>query len=165
MIPRLRSYAMALSRSGVEADDLVQETVLKALRARDRFEPGSNLVAWLFKILRNTFYNDAASRRRTVQDVDGRHAGAVVAVPEQEWRLRYEEMLQALTALRPHHRDALLLVVGAGLSYEAAAEVVGCPIGTMKSRVRRARDHLALLIGYDLTPIHHGVADEMTAAL
>src|SRR5690606_3225414 len=110
LLPRLRSYAMALSRSGVEADDLVQETVLKALRARDRFEPGTNLVAWLFKILRNTFYNDSAGRRHTVQDVEGRHAEQVATAPEQEWRLRYAEMLQALSALRPHHRDALLMV-------------------------------------------------------
>jgi RNA polymerase sigma-70 factor, ECF subfamily len=164
LLPRLRSYAMALSRSGVEADDLVQETVLKALRSRDRFEPGTNLVAWLFKILRNTFYNDTAGRRHTVQDIEGRHAESVATAPEQEWRLRYAEMLQALTALRPHHRDALLLVVGSGLSYEAAAEVFGCPVGTVKSRVRRARDHLAILIGYE-SPSHRPTDETESVAI
>lgn len=89
LAPRLRAYAMALTRSSADADDLVQETLMRAWRSRERFEPGTNLKAWLHMILRNAFYTQAHKTRGTVQDVDGRLAGQLTSQPDQEWRLRY----------------------------------------------------------------------------
>ncbi|HEY9216638.1 MAG TPA: sigma-70 family RNA polymerase sigma factor [Phenylobacterium sp.] len=162
LIPRLRAYAMSLARSDSEADDLVQETLMKAWRARASFEPGTNLQAWLFTILRNNFFSETLVRRRTTQDVDGRHAAQLAASPDQEWRLRYGEMLGALDRLRPHARDALLLVAASGMSYEEAARISGCPVNTMKSRVKRARSSLANMIGFEMyqRPSHVSHAGE-----
>lgn len=160
LIPRLRAYAMSLTRSNVEADDLVQETLMKAWRARSSFEPGTNLQAWLFTILRNAFLSETAVRSRTTQDVDGHHAARLAAGPNQEWRLRYGEMLKALHQLRPHAREALLLVAASGMSYEEAARVCNCPVNTMKSRVKRARASLADLIGFELAGDVHAMSDD-----
>jgi RNA polymerase sigma-70 factor (ECF subfamily) len=143
LIPQLRAYATALTRSSVEADDLVQDTLMRAWRYRASFVPDTQLKPWLFKILRNRLYTQSAKRRLLVQDVDGRFAATLVAEPDQAWRLEYREMLAALDTLSPDTREALLLVLGSGLSYEEAAEVCGCAVGTMKSRVNRARDLLA----------------------
>lgn len=134
---------MALTRSPSEADDLVQDALMRAWRYRSGFKPGTNLEAWLCAILRNCFYTGLQKNRRTVADVDGRHAAQLSSPPDQEWRLRYSELLEALKQLSAETRDALLLVVGAGLTYEDAAEITGCAVGTLKSRVHRARTHLA----------------------
>jgi RNA polymerase sigma-70 factor (ECF subfamily) len=142
LIPQLRGYAIALTRSSAEADDLVQETLTRAWRFRERFD-GSNLKAWLFTILRNCFLTETASRKGTVQDVEGRLAAQLSCGPEQEWYLQYRELLEAIAKLTPLCREALLLVAGSGLSYEDAARVSGCAVGTMKSRVNRARTLLA----------------------
>lgn len=150
LIPPLRGYAMALTRSSAEADDLVQEALVRAWQFRSGFRVGTNLKAWLYKILRNTFYTQAEKRRKTVQDVDGKLAAQLACNPEQEWRLVYDELLGALGRLTNDTRDALLLVVAAGLTYEEAAEITGCAVGTMKSRVNRARERLAHLIDFDL---------------
>jgi RNA polymerase sigma-70 factor (ECF subfamily) len=147
MIPRLRGYAMALTRSSAEADDLVQDALLRAWRFRDGYQPGGNLGAWLSKILRNTYYTSVRARWNTVQDVDGRHAAQITCEPDQEWRLKHGELLYALSQLTDLMREALLLVVAQGLSYEEAAEVTGCPVGTMKSRVNRGRERLAEIMG------------------
>lgn len=150
LMPRLRGYAMALTGSAAEADDLVQDALVRAWRFRDSFQQGSNLKAWVCKILRNTFYTAAVARRKTVQDVEGKFAARLSCAPDQEWRLQYSELLGALDDLTQDARDALLMVVAAGLSYEEAAEVAGCPVGTMKSRVNRAREHLAEMVDIDL---------------
>jgi RNA polymerase sigma-70 factor, ECF subfamily len=149
-IPRLRAFALSLTHNVEEADDLVQEVLLRAWRARESFELGTNLHAWLFRILRNAFYNDAVIKRRAVQDVDGAFAAKLQAVPNQEWRVRWSEMLEALQQLKPHAREALLMIAAAGLSYEDAAEICGCPVGTIKSRVKRARVELAQRIDFEL---------------
>jgi RNA polymerase sigma-70 factor, ECF subfamily len=146
-IPRLRAYAMALTRSSAEADDLVQDALLRAWRFRNGYQPGGNLGAWLSKILRNTYYTSVRARWNTVQDIDGRHAAQLTCEPDQEWRLKYGELLAGLAQLTDLMREALLLVVAQGLSYEEAAEVTGCPVGTMKSRVNRGRERLAQLLG------------------
>lgn len=143
LIPQMRAYALALTRSSAEADDLVQDALMRAWRYRTTFDPNTQLKPWLFKILRNQLYTDSAKRRFFVEDVDGRFAATLVAEPDQDWRLEYGELLAALATLSDETRDALLLVLGAGLSYEEAAEVCGCAIGTLKSRVHRARDILA----------------------
>jgi RNA polymerase sigma-70 factor (ECF subfamily) len=143
LMPMLRGYAMALTRSSSDADDLVQDTLVRAWRYRSGFQPGTNLEAWLCAILRNCLYSTKTKHRRIVEDVDGRHAAQLSCQPDQEWRLRYSELLEALKLLSAETRDALLLVVGAGLTYEDAAQVCGCAVGTLKSRVHRARAHLA----------------------
>lgn len=150
LIPPLRGYAIALTRSSAEADDLVQDALVRAWQFRSGFKVGTNLKAWLYKILRNTFYTQAEKRRRTVQDVDGKYAAQLVCDADQEWRLVYDELLAALGKLSPDTRDALLLVVAAGLTYEEAAEITGCAVGTMKSRVNRAREKLATLTDFEL---------------
>ena len=146
-IPKLRGYALALTRSSAEADDLVQDALLRAWRFREGYQPGGTFNAWLCKILRNTYYTSVRSRWNTVQDVDGRHAESMTCEPDQEWRVRHGELLNAMGKLTALMREALLLVVAQGMSYEEAAEVAGCPVGTMKSRVARGRERLAELMG------------------
>jgi RNA polymerase sigma-70 factor (ECF subfamily) len=150
LLPKLRGHALALTGSAAAADDLIQDTMVRAWRFRDGFQEGSNMAAWVNKILRNTFYTAAVAQRNTVQDVDGKHAAQLACNPEQEWRVKYGELLAALQQLTPEARDALLLVVAEGMSYEEAAEVAGVPVGTMKSRVNRARERLAELTDPDL---------------
>lgn len=143
LIPQLRAYATALTRSSVEADDLVQDTLMRAWNYRASFVPETQLKPWLFKILRNRLYTQSAKSRFLVQDVDGKFAAALISAPDQDWRLEYRELLAALDTLSAETREAVLLVLGSGLTYEEAAEVCGCAVGTMKSRVNRARDLLA----------------------
>lgn len=145
LIPDLRAYALAMTHSRPEADDLAQDTLMRAWRARDQFEAGSNMRAWLYKILRNSFYTGLGKNRLLVQDVDGFHASQLTAEPDQAWRLEYDDLLRAMGGLTLEARDALILVLASGLSYEEAAEVCGCPVGTMKSRVNRARERLVEL--------------------
>ncbi|KQW71512.1 hypothetical protein ASE17_01025 [Phenylobacterium sp. Root77] len=152
LIPLMRAYAMSLTRSRSEADDLVQDTLVRAWRFRDAYQPGTNLKAWLYKILRNVFYSGHARRQLVVQDVDGRLTAQLACTPSQEWQVQFGDLLRSLDRLTPNTRDALLLVVIAGLSYEEAAEVCGCAVGTLKSRVSRARGRLAELLDYDLVP-------------
>ncbi|MGQ3676416.1 sigma-70 family RNA polymerase sigma factor [Xanthobacter sp. TB0139] len=151
LLPALRAFARALTRGRSEADDLVQETLLKALSNIDKFEPGTNMRAWLFTILRNSFYTDIRKRRRESDGLahlagQSHHAG-----PEQEWALTLKSMEEALTHLPDDQREALVLVGAAGLSYEEAANVCGCAVGTIKSRVNRARAKLLTLMGAEET--------------
>jgi RNA polymerase sigma-70 factor (ECF subfamily) len=143
LTPALRAFAWSLSRNASDADDLVQETLTKAWTYRHRFEPGTNLRAWLFTILRNSWYSAVAKRRREVADEDGKHAARLTAEGAQEWSLELADLRIALDALPPTHREAIVLVGAAGLSYEEAAEIAGCALGTIKSRVNRARNRLA----------------------
>lgn len=149
LIPQLRAYANALTRSSAEADDLVQDTLMRAWNYRASFSVGTQLKPWLFKILRNRLYTWTAQRRFTVQDVDGRYAANLVVAPEQGWHLEFSDLLSALEVLSPDTREAVLLVLGAGLSYHEAADIAGCAVGTMKSRVNRAREHLVRLLDPD----------------
>ncbi|MDI6623446.1 MAG: sigma-70 family RNA polymerase sigma factor [Brevundimonas sp.] len=142
-IPALRAFAWSLSRNGADADDLVQETLTKAWTYRDRFEPGTNLRAWLFTILRNSWYSSVAKRSREVADEDGHHAARLSAEGSQEWSVELGALKLALDELPPEHREAIVMVGAAGLSYEEAAEIAGCALGTIKSRVNRARNRLA----------------------
>ena len=141
--PSLRAFAWSLSRNGADADDLVQETLTKAWTYRDRFEPGTNLRAWLFTILRNSWYSSVAKRSREVADEDGHHAARMTAEGNQEWSVELGALKLALDDLPPEHREAIVMVGAAGLSYEEAAEIAGCALGTIKSRVNRARNRLA----------------------
>jgi RNA polymerase sigma-70 factor (ECF subfamily) len=143
LIPSLRAFAWSLSRNAADADDLVQETLTKAWTYRDRFEGGTNLRAWLFTILRNSWYSAVSRRQREVADEEGRHAAGLSAEGAQEWTVELGRLRSAMDDLPPAHREAIVLVGAAGLSYEEAAEIAGCALGTIKSRVNRARNRLA----------------------
>jgi RNA polymerase sigma-70 factor (ECF subfamily) len=142
LIPALRAFAWSLSHNSAEADDLVQDALIKAWAHRDRFHTGTNLRAWLFTILRNTYYTAAVRRRREVSDEDGQYAASLSTGPTQEWSLAVRSIQSAMAQLPDEHREALILVGAAGLTYEEAAEVCGCALGTIKSRVNRARARL-----------------------
>lgn len=146
LIPALRAFAWSLSHNGSDADDLVQDTLIKAWTHRDKFQPGTNLRAWLFTILRNTYYTNVVRRRREVRDETGQYAATLHSAPTQEWTVAMRALQAALQQLPAEHREALILVGAAGLSYEEAAEICGCALGTIKSRVNRARARLLKLM-------------------
>ena len=136
-LPHLRAYAMRLARNRAMADDLVQETAARALCNIDKFAHGTNMKAWLCTILRNQFYDELRSRSQIA---------AYAAIPRpmghdsgQESRLEMKELEREFATLPAAQREALSLVGASGFSYEEAAEIVGCPQGTIKSRVCRAR--------------------------
>lgn len=149
-IPALRAFAFSLARNRADADDLVQETLVKAWAHRTRFEAGTNLRAWLFTILRNSWYTGAAKRRREVADEEGRHAAGLTAEASQEWTAELTALQSALNTLPPEHREAIIMVGAAGLSYQEAADIAGCAVGTIKSRVNRARRRLAILLAHEI---------------
>jgi RNA polymerase sigma-70 factor (ECF subfamily) len=129
------------------ADDLVQETIVRALDFIDRFEPGTNLQAWMFTILRNQFHTGWRRRRRAGEDADGAYAAKLATAPEQETRMQFEDLRGALARLSPDQREAIILIGAEGFSYEEAAEICQTKVGTIKSRVNRARTRLAEMLG------------------
>src|SRR6202008_3703481 len=144
--PSLRAFAISLSGNVDRADDLVQENLLRAMANIDSFQPGTNMSAWLFTILRNLFRSDYRKRRREVEDADGSYAESLKSHPEQHGRVEFEEFRRALAQLPSDQREALILVGASGFSYEEAAGICGCAVGTIKSRVNRARTRLAELL-------------------
>ena len=149
MIPALRAFAWSLCHNGSDADDLVQDTLIKAWTNRDKFEVGTNLRAWLFTILRNTYYTQVIRRRREVRDETGEYANNLSSPPTQDWSVAMRALQAGLARLPDEHREALILVGAAGLSYEEAAEICGCALGTIKSRVNRARARLLKIMDAD----------------
>lgn len=141
-LPMLRAFARSLSGNRDRADDLVQETVVRALSNRDKFQEGTNLHAWLVTILRNQFYSEGRKRRREVEDADGLHAARLSDVAAQPGHLELEDFLRALRLLPDEQREALILIGASGFSYEEAADICGVKVGTVKSRVSRARTRL-----------------------
>jgi RNA polymerase sigma-70 factor, ECF subfamily len=152
LIPALRAFAWSLSHNASDADDLVQEALTKAWAHRDRFEPGTNLRAWMFTILRNTYYTSLARRRREVSDESGKYAATLTAPPTQDWSVELKNLEATLQQLPAEHREALILVGAAGMTYEEVAEICGCALGTIKSRVNRARAKLIRLLDEDRAP-------------
>lgn len=141
-LPNLRAFARSIAIDAARADDLVQDTIVKALANVDKFQPGTNVVAWLFTILRNHYYTELRNRRREVEDRDGVHAARLVSLPRQISNLEMSDFQKALATLPDEQREALVLVGGSGFSYEEAAHICGCAVGTIKSRVNRARVRL-----------------------
>lgn len=141
-MPSLRRYALSLCRSADGAEDLTQETLLKAWSHRARFQPGSNLNAWLFTILRNTFLNGIRKQKREVQDVDGLYSARLRSAPAHDAALDLSDFLAAFASVPAPQRKALVLVGALGHSYDEAALLAGTAPGTIKSRVSRARQHL-----------------------
>src|SRR5713226_3910812 len=142
-VPSLRAFAISLCGNVDRADDLVQEALLRALANLNSFEPGTNMSAWLFTILRNLFRSEYRKRRREVEDTDGSYAESLKSHPEQHSRVEFEEFRVALAKLPQDQREALILVGASGFSYEEAAAICECAVGTIKSRVNRARGRLA----------------------
>jgi RNA polymerase sigma-70 factor, ECF subfamily len=149
LLPNLRAFAFSLCGQHDRADDLVQETLLKAWSHLDSFQEGTNLRAWLFTILRNTFITEMRRRRREVEDADGKKAEGLFVAPAQQGHIDMQDVRKALDLLPPRQREALVLVGAAGMSYDETAEITKCAVGTVKSRVNRARSRLAQLLGVD----------------
>lgn len=141
-IPSLRAFAMSLAQNADRADDLVQETLVKAWDKQTSFQPGTNLKAWVFTILRNEFYSQMRKRGREVQDSDGIMTGKLAVHPSQHGSLDLDDFRAALETLPEDQREAIVLIGASGFSYEEAAEICGCAVGTIKSRVSRARTRL-----------------------
>lgn len=145
-IPNLRAFAVSLCGNPERADDLVQEALMKAWANLDSFQPGTNMRAWLFTILRNVYYSEYRRKKREVEDADGQMAAMLSTHPEQDGHLDLADFKQALAQLAADQREALILVGASGFSYEEAAEICGCAVGTVKSRVNRARNRLAEIL-------------------
>jgi RNA polymerase sigma-70 factor (ECF subfamily) len=132
-----------MCREREAADDLVQNTVLAALDKQNQFAPGTNLKGWLFTIMRNRFYSDLRTQRRRPASVDHAVVAPLAAVDNPEATLQLKELSSAIFRLSPQAREALVLVGAGGFSYEEAAGLCGCSVGTLKARVSRARKQLA----------------------
>ncbi|WP_374575103.1 sigma-70 family RNA polymerase sigma factor [Phenylobacterium sp.] len=146
LIPSMRAFARSLSHNPAEADDLAQDALLKAWSHRDSYTPGTNMKAWVFMILRNQFYSERRRAWRR-QDLDPEVAErTLIAVSNPDGGLALDEVRRALAMLPDDQREALILIGAGGLSYDEAAQITGAAVGTVKSRVSRARDRLARIL-------------------
>jgi RNA polymerase sigma-70 factor, ECF subfamily len=148
-VPRLRAFAVSLSGNADRADDLVQGTLMRAMANINLFKPGTNMTAWLFTIFRNLHRSEYRKRRREVEDADGKYFDSLKSPPEQHSRLELKQLFDALATLPLNQREALLLVGASGFSYDRTAAICGTAVGTIKSRVNRARRRLAELLVID----------------
>ena len=146
LIPHLRAFARTMTGNSTEADDLAQEALAKAWRRRDSFTMGTNMKAWAFMILRNQFYSDMRRAWRSVRLDQEAAERTLLASDDPNAPIELNELRMALAALPTDQREALILVGAGGMSYEEAAEICNCAVGTVKSRVSRARDALRRII-------------------
>jgi RNA polymerase sigma-70 factor (ECF subfamily) len=142
LIPALRAFARTFCRDPSDADDLVQETLTKGIANLDKFEPGTRMKSWLFTIMRNTFYTRIKISTREAPGLMDCASGRPVQEATQEWTVRGKEVHAAINRLQAHHREVLVLIGVLGVSYEEAAGICQCAIGTVKSRLNRARMNL-----------------------
>lgn len=156
-LPAMRAFAISLTRNPATADDMVQDTLVKAWTNIDKFEQGTNMRAWLFTILRNTFYSARRKSKREVSDTEGFHTQGLAEKPAHDGRLQMRDFRAAFETLPDEQREVLLLVGASGFSYEEAAEMCGVAVGTIKSRTNRARQRLAELLN-----LHEDDAMELT---
>ena len=160
-MPNLKAFAINLTGNGIRAEDLVQETVLRALDNIDKFEKDSNLHAWLFTILRNLFRSEYRKYKREVEDIDGVYSKTLKVKPDVESSNELDRVLMGIACLEREQADAAIMVGYLGYTYEVAAGLLGCPVGTVKSRLNRAREKLAKLleegefIRVDIEPLRH----------
>lgn len=145
----MRAFAMSLTRNSALADDMVQDALVKAWTNIEKFQAGTNMRAWLFTILRNTYYSYHRKARREVADTDGEMAASLANKPDHDGRLQMRDFNAAFDLLPDEQREALVLVGAGGFSYEEAAETCGVAVGTIKSRVNRARARLTELMQLD----------------
>lgn len=141
-LPSLRAFAISLVRATDKADDLVQDTIVKAWSKQESFKPGTNIKAWLFTILRNEFYSQMRRSGREIQDTNNVFSNNMCVHPSQYGSLDLKDFKKALDSLPPDQKEAIILIGASGFSYEDAAQICGCAIGTIKSRVSRARTKL-----------------------
>ncbi|MGR3515037.1 MAG: sigma-70 family RNA polymerase sigma factor [Paracoccaceae bacterium] len=147
-LPAMRAFAVSLTRDPTLAEDIVQDAAIKAWMNFDKFEPGTNLRAWLLTILRNTFYSEKRKSRHETDEVDPDGPQAPMVPPYHDGVLQMRDFRRVFSTLGLENREALLLVGGMGFSYEETAEMCGVPVGTVKSRVLRARRQLAEQLGW-----------------
>lgn len=147
LIPALRAFARSFCREQYDADDLVQETLTKAIANLDRYQSGTRLKSWLFTIMRNTFYNRITVLNREAPGAASCVASRPVSDPGQEWSVRAREMQRAIDKLPPRQREVVVLVGMLGVSYKETAEICNCDIGTVKSRLNRSRNALLHELG------------------
>ncbi|PTR12023.1 MULTISPECIES: RNA polymerase sigma factor [unclassified Novosphingobium] len=151
LLPRLRRFALGLARDAARADDLCQMTVERALRSRQQWQEGSRLDSWMYRIMRNLWIDEARAETRRGQTFVDEEAGVTVGADGgQEARAQLSDVDRAMARLPDEQREAVLLVMVEGWSYKEAAEIVGCPVGTLNSRLVRGRDALLAMLGDDL---------------
>ncbi len=155
-LPKLHAFARVLTRNREQAEDLVHDSVVRALRAQASFMPGTNMVAWMCTILRNQHISGLRRRKFDALPIDDLSAALGNVGPDQYHAVELKEVRHALLKLSPQHREVVLLVAVTGLGYGDVAEICGCPIGTVKSRLNRARADLRRL----LTDRGNAVADD-----
>jgi RNA polymerase sigma factor (sigma-70 family) len=169
VVPHLRAFARGLCGRPDLADDLVQETLLKAWAAQERFEPGTSMRAWTFVILRNAYLTDMRRNRFRGEYDEGVAERILTAPAGQEEPIHLSDLHRALLTLPAERREALLLVGAGGFSYEEAAAICGCAVGTIKSRVGRARAALSEMLASGAIPrrstsddvAHRAILDEL----
>lgn len=152
LMPALKAFAFSLTRDQASAEDLCQETMLKVIRNLGRFTPGTCLKSWMFTIMRNTYRNDMKRKWREKND----NYDALIAIQQapgqQEDSITLHETADALDRLSSEHREVIVLIGALGVSYEDAADIAGCAVGTIKSRLWRARQHLEVLMAGEGAP-------------
>lgn len=151
-IPHLRAFARYFTSQSAQADDLVQETLIKAWKNRGMYTPDTNFRAWLFTILRNTFLSERRKAKRFVEDPELEFTNSMATGPQQLSALEFADFTKALATLPPDQREAVLLVAAEGFSYDEAARICDCAVGTIKSRINRARKRLSDLLDADDPP-------------
>ncbi|TPI10998.1 sigma-70 family RNA polymerase sigma factor [Mesorhizobium sp. B4-1-3] len=147
LIPALRAFARTFCRVPDDADDLVQETLTKGLANLDKFEPGTRLKSWLFTIMRNTHYTRIKAAAREAPGLLDCASSRPISEPSQDWSVQSKEVHQAIQKLPSHQREVLVLIGVLGVSYEETAEICGCAVGTVKSRLNRARAGVLEFLG------------------
>ena len=146
LLPDLRAFSRFLCRDRAAADDLVQNTIVVAISKQDQFQPGTNLKAWLFTIMRSRFYSSLRSTRRRSEVIEPDELANAPALARTDAASDLIDLSKALWRIIPEYREALMLVGACGFSYEEAAGLCGCTLGTIKARVFRARRQLAKVL-------------------
>jgi len=149
-VPALRLFARSLCGRDGEPDDLVQDTLLRAIENIHSYTPGTNMRAWLFTIMRNRFYNQIVKRKRERPAAADCASSVPISQPSQYWHIRGRELEAALLELPRQYREAVMLVLVTGESYQTAADVMSCDIGTIKSRINRGRKLLRVALGEEV---------------
>jgi RNA polymerase sigma-70 factor (ECF subfamily) len=139
LIPALRAFARTFCRNQADADDLVQETLAKGIANIDKYEPGTRMKSWLFTIMRNTYNTRIKVAVREAPGLLDCASARPIAEATQEWSVQGREVAEAVERLPEHQREVLMLIGVLGVSYEETAEICGCAVGTVKSRLNRAR--------------------------
>ncbi len=145
-LPNLRAYARALARNVDQADDLVQDAIVRALGAASQYLPGTNFKGWIFTILRNGYFNELRRNRGSIRPIEAADLEVYSTPADQQAGLEFDDFHRVFSLLPAEQREALVLVGAEGYAYGEAAVICNCPIGTIKSRVGRARSELKRML-------------------